>query len=149
MPIDMKCGYMPRAFDDPARLASDATRDLAGVNFDTIVGRGLSGALVIPMLAGALDKHWLIIRKPDDSTHSWQPAEGVLGERWIFVDDFIDTGSTLCATHEGVQNVYRDFGSCRNESAPPTFVGAWTYEDDSSCGVTGDSGFYLPNRLGY
>lgn len=71
------------------------------LQFDTLVGTGLSGALVVPSLARALTRQgqpevkWLIVRKPEDSTHSSLPVEGDLGRRWVFVDDFIASGKTF------------------------------------------------------
>lgn len=85
--------YLQRARQTQAMI-DDAREHLGGVDFDTMVGTGLSGALVIPVLAHALGKHWLIVRKDNDGSHSSVPVEGALGERWVFVDDFIATGAT-------------------------------------------------------
>lgn len=86
--------YFSRAFDQD-QLVKDARRALAGTDFDTFVGTGLSGTIVAPVLAYALHKNFMIIRKDDDeSTHSPSTSEGTLGKRWIFVDDFIGSGKT-------------------------------------------------------
>ena len=86
-------GYMSGAWDFETILAA-AQKALKGKRYDTLVGIGLSGAIVVPRLAASLGKHALFIRKPNDGSHSWLPAEGTLGHQWIFVDDFIDTGAT-------------------------------------------------------
>src|SRR5689334_663398 len=78
----------------------------SGVEFDTIVGTGLSGTLVVPFLAYFTNKHFLIIRKQDDrSTHSSTPGEGALGSRWLFVDDLIASGQTQKRVKEVVNSI--------------------------------------------
>lgn len=87
-------GYMQNAFKTMEQLRREAEPVLSGEKFDTMVGTGLSGALVVPRLAEAFGVHWLIVRKPGDGSHSNHQAEGTLGRRWIFVDDFVSTGNT-------------------------------------------------------
>lgn len=124
--IESKSGYMTEAFRSPVTLARRARVALVDVDYDTLVGRGLSGALVVPDLARRLKKHWLIVRKPQEGSHTYRKAEGELGERWIFVDDFIETGDTLAATQQAVaqliENAYRP--------KPRTFVGSYLYNND-------------------
>lgn len=94
-------GYISAAFNPAADLAASAAIALHGIDFDTMVGTGLSGALVVPRLAEALGKRWMVVRKPNDGSHSAQRGEGMLGRRWVFVDDFISTGATyfrVCKT---------------------------------------------------
>ncbi len=94
--VTVSGGYFSRAVDDVDGIVADAKRLLADApEFDTLVGTGLSGALIVPTLARALDVHWLLVRKPNDGTHGNTAAEGKLGARWLFVDDFIDSGATL------------------------------------------------------
>jgi orotate phosphoribosyltransferase len=87
--------YMDNAvfhLPDVIRLAQE---NLAGVDFDTIVGTGLSGSIVVPALALAMEKKFLLIRKDgDDSHHGSGRPVGELGLAWVFVDDFISTGRT-------------------------------------------------------
>lgn len=85
--------YLDRAFGDASALLSDARVALQGLDFDTMVGVGLSGALVIPLLARAMGKMFAIVRKNGDDAHGAR-IEGYTGARWIFVDDLISTGST-------------------------------------------------------
>ena len=92
--IRMVSGYMGEAFDDPDKITARVRNLLKGVKYDTLVGTGLSGTLVVPHVARALSKHWLVVRKPEDGTHSCHAAEGELGKRWVFLDDFVDTGAT-------------------------------------------------------
>jgi len=98
-------GYLYVALGDPAELVYDAMRNLKGVEFDTMVGRGLSGALVVPLLARAMSKHFAIVRKPNDGSHSGSSVEGRLGERWVFVDDLICSGTTFKQTLDQIKRV--------------------------------------------
>jgi len=76
-------------------MIEDARQHLAGVEFDTFVATGLSGTCAATVLAYALGKNYLILRKEDDtSTHDGRRAFGVLGERFIFLDDFVSSGET-------------------------------------------------------
>lgn len=87
--------YMDNALFDLPGVIEKAKRDLADVNFDTLVGAGFSGSIVIPSLALALGKKFVLIRKDtDDSHHGQGRLVGDLGERWVFVDDFVSSGAT-------------------------------------------------------
>lgn len=90
-----KTGYLDRAIDNLAGIIDEARVDLAGVDYDTLVGTGFSGGIVIPSLALALGKKFVLIRKEnDDSHHGGGRLIGNLGHRWIFVDDFVSSGDT-------------------------------------------------------
>lgn len=82
---------------DPVEIAMSAQRTLADVDFDTMVGVGMSGALVIPDLAKAMGKFSLILRKPESEPNPWNKQRfgvGRLGRNWLFVDDFTSSGGT-------------------------------------------------------
>jgi hypothetical protein len=65
------------------------------VQFDTIVFRGMSGALIAPIIAYKLDKEVIIIRKGEDA-HSCRKAEGYTkSKRFIIIDDFVSSGDTI------------------------------------------------------
>jgi orotate phosphoribosyltransferase len=70
---------------------------LDGVEFETVVFRGFSGALFGPAVALALGKSFALVRKPDDSCHSLRLIEGEVIGPYIIVDDFVATGSTVKA----------------------------------------------------
>lgn len=89
-------------------------------DYDTIVGSGLSGACVIPAIARVVQKSWVIIRKPNDGSHnSYKVGEGRLGRAWVFVDDFIATGSTLRRVTQAIEKT----------GALTQRVGVWQYAD--------------------
>lgn len=92
---EFRTGYMDRAVTNLRGVIDEARHDLLGVDFDTIVGTGFSGGLVIPALALELGVKFVLVRKEsDDSHHGPGRLVGDLGERWIFVDDFTSSGAT-------------------------------------------------------
>ena len=68
----------------------------SGVEFDTVVFVGASGALMGPEVASRLNKEMLLVRKDSDSNHSscWAEGHGDI-KRFIVVDDLIATGRTM------------------------------------------------------
>ena len=116
--------YMDPAFGDLNDIAHNMLKafdtypaDIYGPMpyFDTIVGTGLSGSLVVPHLGRAFGLHWAIVRK-NDGSHSSSQIEGNIGQRWIFVDDFIYSGKTL----NRVQSVVTVYCTAR-------YVGTYEY----------------------
>jgi adenine/guanine phosphoribosyltransferase-like PRPP-binding protein len=101
----MHNGYSPEAFQDDLSEVIEMARAKIPIEYDTMIGTGLSGALVIPTLARALGKYWAIVRKPGESTHSWRTVEGKIGNRWIFVDDMVASGKTRDRVIEAVENI--------------------------------------------
>lgn len=68
------------------------------IQFDAIAARGLSGLLFAPIVAMALNKTLLVVRK-GESCHSGRTVEGDVGARsYIIIDDFISSGNTVAAT---------------------------------------------------
>src|ERR1700676_3614538 len=60
-------------------------------DFQSFAFRGISGALIAPLLAHKTEKTLIVVRKPkpDESSHSGYPVEGDLNaQRYIIVDDF-------------------------------------------------------------
>lgn len=122
-PLRQGAGYFDQVYY-PETLIASAKRAIGDWDFDTMVGTGLSGALAIPMLAHALDKHWAIVRKPNEISHSGAVIEGRLGEKWIFVDDFIASGRTFDRVYKTIQKqaIEHDWTT--------TYSGAYMYNHD-------------------
>lgn len=125
-------GYMDRAWRDPAIIIDEARYALRGIKYDTLVGTGMSGAIVVPILARALRKKLLIVRKPEDhaSSHASQPWLGQLGQRWVFVDDFISSGATYGRTRDAVDAALESANLWRWAKQPrytTTLVGVFEY----------------------
>jgi orotate phosphoribosyltransferase len=112
--------YFKRAFQDVEVLAEELVVALnaAGVSYDTLIGTGLSGTIVVPTMARLLNvPAWAIVRK-ELSPHSSNEIEGSVGWRWLFVDDFVSSGAT------------RDRVKAAIARAVPatTYVGTYSYE---------------------
>lgn len=121
--------YMDHALFDLPEVIKDAVKRLAGVDFDTMVGTGFSGGVVIPALSLAMGKKFVLIRKEsDDSHHGRGRLLGELGERWIFVDDFVSSGKTRQRVIEKVQ------GAAKEAEQPTTMVGQYMYVNYSELG---------------
>lgn len=63
--------------------------------FDSIACCGVSGLMVVPQIAELLNKHIVIIRKPNENSYSEFPMEGVTPFRYVIVDDLVCSGSTI------------------------------------------------------
>lgn len=115
--------YFCRAFSEYETLESELVKAARRRDFDTIVGTGLSGSLVVPALARKLGKHWAVVRKPGVSSHSGERVcEGTLGERWLFVDDFVSSGATLERVKAAIRNWARSCGHATQ------YVDTWEYQ---------------------
>lgn len=121
--LQFDSGYFRNAWKSDEWQIQMAQNNLGQIDYDTMVGIGLSGALVVPVLAKALHKDWAIIRKPGESKHTAQPWEGTIGERWLFVDDFIATGATLRQVKVTIDT---QFGA--RPDYRTALVGAYLYE---------------------
>jgi adenine/guanine phosphoribosyltransferase-like PRPP-binding protein len=128
----------------PLTMAEQARKHLSGVYYDTIVGTGMSGALVVPVLARELDCNWLILRKPGDHHHhpgtifgGYSPGQGSLGHRWLFADDGIRTGGTLRRVRRQVDEIAARAGHATS------FAGAYLFGDHNQNDVYGRAGEYL------
>lgn len=118
----------------PDKIARDMRKALADVDYDTIVGTGMSGGIVIPQLARLLKKHPLIIRKEGVDTHAMYPAVGKLGHRWIFVDDFIGSGATKFRVMNAVAKIAdaKESTFWNSPAWPTEFVGSYLYQNGSA-----------------
>lgn len=87
--------YLNLAFHQE-ELVQKARGALGDLEYDVLVGTGMSGALVVPVLAYALHKRFAVVRKAKTQTHSSWLVEGMLreGDRCLFVDDVKSSGDT-------------------------------------------------------
>jgi orotate phosphoribosyltransferase len=114
------------------RVLQEAQERLADVDFDTIVGTGFSGSIVIPALALAMGKKFVLIRKEaDGSHHGGGRMVGELGERWIFVDDFVSSGRTRARV---LKKINEEAPSYADDHFKAEFVGQYMYVDYSPFG---------------
>jgi hypothetical protein len=140
--------YSKEAFGENLnQLICTAEHVLKNVDFDTMVGTGLSGALVVPSLARAMGKKWAIVRKPHENSHSNYLFEGEIGSRWLFVDDFIGTGKTRFNVIESVKRAYNSYvgwDPSRRRTDPIGYVGTYVYSDDGLGSLGGRGPEYTP-----
>ena len=120
--LDFTDTYMAKVHD-PDTLLDLAKRFLGGVKYDTLVGTGLSGTIAVTDLARKLDKKYLVVRKPNDGSHSYLPVEGKLGQRWVFVDDLVGTGTTFARVWDVIDTI------CEERSFETEFAGTFLYSD--------------------
>jgi hypothetical protein len=112
--------YLSELLYTPERVIQDAERHLAGIQFNSIAGAGLSGALAAPLLARHFRVPFAVIRKPDDrGGHSNSGVEGTVGSRWLMVDDRIATGATCAWVREQIGQLRLPDGTA------PRFVGLY------------------------
>ena len=102
MPHQIVASYLENGCDHASvkELVKKAVKKLKKLDFDSIAFRGVSGALIAPIVAYKLKKPVTCIRKPTESSHGWTKLEGAIGvERYIIIDDFICTGETVNEIH--------------------------------------------------
>jgi adenine/guanine phosphoribosyltransferase-like PRPP-binding protein len=122
----MQTDYLSSVFADyPNKLnliIRQTVRELKKIEFDVIVVRGVSGLLLGVTLSKRLKKGLVVVRKPNEGTHSTFICEGTMptrGNKWIIVDDILVTGNTLRA-------IFRALAYCIDG-----FVGVYLYNDDA------------------
>jgi orotate phosphoribosyltransferase len=109
MSTKLRTWYMDNALFGLPEVIETAKERLANVDFDTLVGTGFSGGVVIPALALAMGKKFVLIRKEtDDSHHGGGRLLGELGNKWVFVDDFVSSGRTRQRVIDKVEEVESD-----------------------------------------
>lgn len=88
--------------------------------FDSIAFRGLSGAMLSPILAMKLDKGMVAVRK-ETQCHSAYQVEGAMygHNRFIIVDDLVSSGGTI-------MEIIRMVNQVQDQRA--TFVGLVLYK---------------------
>lgn len=64
-------------------------------SFDAIAVSGYSMALVGTVVAYSLEKNLILVRKECDKRYSEFRVEGTSHQRYIIIDDFMETGETI------------------------------------------------------
>lgn len=96
----------------------------SGIEYDAIAFRGMSGALVVPIVAHKLKKKMIMVRK--EPSHAGRSCiEGyVQSKRYIVVDDFVASGSTV---NEIIQKITWPNEECDRSEAE--CVGVFLYAE--------------------
>lgn len=141
---EFRTWYMDEAVFNLAEVIETAKERLKDVDFDTLVGTGFSGSIVIPSLALAMGKKFVLIRRDNDNSHHGKGRPvGQLGERWIFVDDFVSSGATRQRVLTKVADWSREY-DCTTE-----FVGQYTYQSYNDDGTRGRFEYSGSEDTGY
>lgn len=128
--VAIHADYLTKLFEQPDYMIEQFqkrmleryhTAEAAAIEVDTLVGRGISGALTAQLLARATNRAFCVVRKSGDGTHSLNNLEGKLGKRWLFVDDLVCSGATLSTTKAVVARV------AKYKGWHTQFIGAYTY----------------------
>lgn len=129
--LEVETDYFDTAWQDPDWVIEQAEDALVGIDYDTFVVTGMSGAVVAGLLAHALGKSYLLLRKPDDtSTHSYERALGKLGRRWVFLDDFVSSGATRRRVHAQMEELLDTYEGYLGRRFETTCVGTYEYMRD-------------------
>jgi adenine/guanine phosphoribosyltransferase-like PRPP-binding protein len=113
--------YLTQLFEDADASVQKFRIAMRAVDFDTLVGSGISGALSAHMFARAIGIHFAIVRKGNDGTHSCNRIEGNVGKRWVFVDDLICSGETRTRVRDAMKFF------CEKNKWVSVEVGAYLY----------------------
>jgi adenine/guanine phosphoribosyltransferase-like PRPP-binding protein len=90
---------------DNKKIIRNCIAVLSHLDFDTIAFRGLSGALLAPVIAMKMGKELIAVRK-GEKCHSYRMLEGNTAvERYVIVDDFVSCGDTVRAILDEVYAV--------------------------------------------
>lgn len=100
--VQQHASYLQPLIENIDTVVSKFRDKMRTVDYDTLIGTGLSGALAVPTLARAVGCSWAIVRKDGDGSHSGNAVEGTVGRRWVFVDDLISTGQTRLRVRESM-----------------------------------------------
>lgn len=109
MSLKLISEYLEKAYSSVDDLLDIARESLPATGFDTFIGTGLSGALVVPLLGRTFDINWAIVRKPEESSHAMYTVEGRIGQQWVFVDDLISRGTTLTRVQNAVSETSKRY----------------------------------------
>lgn len=92
-------GYLEGVFVKAKRdkIIELAVKQLKDVDFDTIAVRGVSGTTIGSILAHVMNKELAVVRKTTTDSHADVLVESPkIVSKYVFVDDFVDSGETLC-----------------------------------------------------
>lgn len=93
--------HKPEVF---ASVVEYSVNGLREIQFDALVFRGFSGAVVGAAVAHVMQKPWILVRKPSDSSHSGCTVEGTTKGKFVIIDDFLSSGQTVRETIQVMGN---------------------------------------------
>lgn len=123
---DSVCNYFGDVYYSPQSLIErfdDVRSSFMSNEVDTLVGTGLSGGIIVPMLARAYDMDYMIVRKNGTNTHDSSMLFGRMGRRYAIVDDFVASGAT-------VKRIQRELFNWVPKYHKYELDGIWEFEND-------------------
>ena len=118
----MRKGYKPEIIHDysedfltPAKLRKAVQKCVRVIRkrklkFDAIAFRGLSGAVVAPMVALALKKTLIAVRK--SNSHGIKVCGDLGAQSYLIIDDFISSGVTIRKIVTGIDRASLNEPTC-------------------------------------
>ncbi len=113
--IHLKTQYLQSL--DPTLLKKEialAVKSVRSLTFKSIAFRGVSGALVAPIVAVRLKKGLIVVRK-EANEHSTYLVEGhrLIGpQKYIIIDDFPSTGDTIKKILKEIKDRHNQSAKC-------------------------------------
>jgi hypothetical protein len=100
--------FSPKMFK---KKIEEAARSLSKfretTSFQALAFRGMSGALLAPAISIEIGCSLIFVRK-GEATHSIYQVEGLYSAKYVFVDEFIGTGSTFGTVVESISKYSSD-----------------------------------------
>ena len=124
--------YLEGALSNPKGVCESICRaiDASKVEFDSVVCRGISGLVVSPIVAMMLGKPLTIVRHSTKNSHSHNLVEGIVGGRYIIIDDLIDTGATIERIRKALINArVKEMRVCKASLPPVSIEGIFLYHN--------------------
>ncbi len=98
-----------------------------GIEFDVVACCGTSGLIIAPILAHHFNKKLLVVQKTNQHRHTSDHLDGFIGgQKYIIVDDFIDSGATIRRIVRKVKK-YQEGANV----VPPQLVSIFCYSSPS------------------
>jgi hypothetical protein len=118
------CDYFSGVYDDPDQIIASFEPHLEDREVDTLVGTGLSGGIIVPMMARHYGLEYMIVRKDGTGTHDPSLVYGKMGQHYVIVDDFVASGSTI-------RRIQRSLHLSIPEDHEYRMEGVWEYHHDT------------------
>ena len=114
--IIQSCSHLKSVLDPSTRqgVIKKAIEELTPIaqTFDAVAFCGNSGALVAPIVADALNKTILLVRKSGIDCASYEIVEGAVASRYIIIDDLVCSGKTLRHIQQSIKKHHFAMSEC-------------------------------------
>ena len=121
------------------QIVMNTIKGLRDYDFDSIVCCGTSGLIVAPQVCEILNKEIVVVRKEHEKRYSPFVIEGILGSRFVFLDDLVCSGTTLRYVLKNLKEEH-PYAKC---------VGVYCYMKDKCAYKTMPEYFYRDFGLEY